>query len=100
MLISVNANTLLLALGVPQSQLVEKLRVPTTWTSSRHHVSPQYRNGATHSPGVPGVWVHFFEARELARRHKLDKNSPLASILREDLFQLVSHFLFCRGDLI
>ena len=94
----VNANTLLLALGVPQSQIGEKLRFSTTWTSSRHNVSPYSRNGVLHSPGVPGVWVHFSEARELARRHMLDKTSPLSSILREDLFQLVSA-LTHLGDL-
>lgn len=52
-------------------------------------------SGVEYSNGVSGIWVHLSEAREFARRAKLAGGSLLASVLREDLFQLVRPFLPC-----
>ncbi|WWC86029.1 uncharacterized protein L201_000900 [Kwoniella dendrophila CBS 6074] len=85
----VNANALLAALGLPETKFSEYLDNPISPVRlAARHVVPHSIRNAVHSPGVSGIWIHLSEAREFARRAKLHEGSLLASILREDLFQL------------
>ncbi|WVQ77289.1 hypothetical protein IAR50_006973 [Cryptococcus sp. DSM 104548] len=95
----VNANALLHALGVPASKHAEYLDNPISQAraNARHLVHPSAA-GVEYSHGVSGVWVHLSEAREFARRAKLSEESLLASVLREDLFQLFATLAGLKPD--
>lgn len=86
----VNANALLHALGVSPSKHSEYLDHPISQARlAARHIVQSSTSGMEYSNGVSGIWVHLSEAREFARRAKLAGGSLLASVLREDLFQLV-----------
>ncbi|OWZ26587.1 hypothetical protein J010_06782 [Cryptococcus neoformans] len=95
----VNANALLHALGVSPSKHPEYLDHPISQArlASRHVVQPS-TSGVEYSNGVSGIWVHLSEAREFARRAKLAGGSLLASVLREDLFQLFATLAQIKPD--
>ncbi|ODN77219.1 hypothetical protein, variant [Cryptococcus amylolentus CBS 6039] len=95
----VNANALLHALSVPAGKHAEYLDNPISQAraSARHLVHPSAA-GVEYSHGVSGVWVHLSEAREFARRAKLPEESLLASVLREDLFQLFATLAGLKPD--
>ncbi|WRT63914.1 uncharacterized protein IL334_000840 [Kwoniella shivajii] len=95
----VNANGLLLALDVPESKHAEYLDHPvSTVRLAARHVIPPTNPAAEYSQGVSGIWVHLSEAREFARRAKLKEGSLLASVLREDLFQLFATLAGLKPD--
>ncbi|XAO27289.1 hypothetical protein I312_106134 [Cryptococcus bacillisporus CA1280] len=95
----VNANALLHALGVSPSKHSEYLDHPISQArlAARHVVQPS-TSGVEYSNGVSGIWVHLSEAREFARRAKLVGGSLLASVLREDLFQLFATLAQIKPD--
>ncbi|WVN87129.1 uncharacterized protein L203_102305 [Cryptococcus depauperatus CBS 7841] len=95
----VNANALLQALGVSPSKHSEYLDHPISQArlAARHVVSPSI-SGVEYSHGVSGIWVHLSEAREFARRAQLTEGSLLASLLREDLFQLFATLAGLKPD--
>lgn len=87
----VNATTLLSAFGVPVGKHDEYLKVPSPWLAA-HHIMGTHciQSGSQHTPGVPGIWVPFVEAKELVKKLKVAETGLLANFLRADLFQLVS----------
>jgi hypothetical protein len=83
---SVNATTLLIALGLPMDQH-EKHIYPDD--KPRH----QTIIGTDHSPGVSGVWVSLAQAQGIAQsltgvNVAENGDSPIGNILRDDLFHL------------
>nr|XP_019048964.1 hypothetical protein I302_02744 [Kwoniella bestiolae CBS 10118]OCF27894.1 hypothetical protein I302_02744 [Kwoniella bestiolae CBS 10118] len=95
----VNANALLAALGVPENKCAEYLDHPISPVRlAARHVIPPSQPSAEYSQGVSGIWVHLSEAREFARRAKLKEGSLLASVLREDLFQLFATLAGLKPD--
>ncbi|WVQ93716.1 hypothetical protein IAU59_000793 [Kwoniella sp. CBS 9459] len=95
----VNANALLHALGVPLAKHAEYLDNPISPVRcAARHVIPPSCPAAVYSNGVSGIWVHLSEAREFARRAKLPEGRLLASLLREDLFQLFATLAGLKPD--
>ncbi|OCF36229.1 hypothetical protein I316_02102 [Kwoniella heveanensis BCC8398] len=95
----VNANALLHALGVPLAKYSEYLDNPISPIRlAARHVIPPSCPAAVYSNGVSGIWVHLSEAREFARRAKLPEGRLLASLLREDLFQLFATLAGLKPD--
>ncbi|KAK8861734.1 hypothetical protein IAR55_002557 [Kwoniella newhampshirensis] len=95
----VNANALLLALNIPEPAQAEYLDKPLSpQRLAARHVVPASKIGKEYSPGVSGVWVHLFEAREFAKRANLQKGSLLSNLLREDLFHLFATLASLKKD--
>ncbi|WVQ62449.1 uncharacterized protein L199_000589 [Kwoniella botswanensis] len=95
----VNANALLAALGVPENKFPEYFDHPISPVRvAARHVIPPSNPSAEYSQGVSGIWVHISEAREFARKAKLREGSLLASLLREDLFQLFATLAGLKPD--
>lgn len=91
MLMTVNATALLTALGLKPAQVTARLQQPSPWTQNRHiNSSICAQSGILHSNGVAGVWVQYVEALELVKPFKADEARFLSTILKEDLFQMVS----------
>jgi hypothetical protein len=87
----VNSNALLAALGVPSANHHEYLNTPSVWQSRHHMVPTTNEAGVLYAPGVPGVWVHFDEAVEYAKRLGVTAGTVgLTAILIKDLFRVVS----------
>jgi hypothetical protein len=53
-----------------------------------HHSFPPAVKGLVYPPGIVGIWVNLEEAIEIAQAHGLADSSPLAHLLRQDLFTL------------
>jgi hypothetical protein len=83
------------ALGVPPKTQDSLLHAPSATRNSHHTVAAQNDDGVPFSRGVPGTWVPFGEATELAKMFKMPTDTLMSSILREDLFQLVRRRLRC-----
>lgn len=83
-----NGSSLLVALGVPVTRHQDYLAIPSQWLPSHHHVPPTGENGIPHLAGVPGLWIPFQAAKELAKRCRMSEKSVLSNILRDDLFSL------------
>ncbi|WVQ78634.1 hypothetical protein IAT38_000721 [Cryptococcus sp. DSM 104549] len=95
----VNANALLHALDVPLPKHAEYLDNPISQLRlAARHIVPPSNSGVEYSQGVSGIWVHLSEAREFARRAKLAEGCLLASVLREDLFQLFATLAGLKPD--
>ncbi|WWD16342.1 hypothetical protein CI109_100768 [Kwoniella shandongensis] len=95
----VNANALLLALDIPETAQAEYLDKPISQVRlAARHIVPPSTPGAEYSQGVSGTWVHLSEARDFAKRAKLQESSLLSSVLREDLFQLFATLAGLKPD--